>query len=95
MTDAVRYEARPDGIAVITIDRESRILSVNSSATRMFGSSASEMRGRSLTMPMPAAPRPGRGAVAATPSTPMAPRGCWDSSCHSHDAGDAPSSAES
>jgi PAS domain S-box-containing protein len=40
--------------AVITIDRRSRIRFVNPSASRMFGYSASEMLGQSLTMLMPA-----------------------------------------
>ncbi len=39
--------------AVITIDRRSRILFVNQSTSRMFGFSASEMLGHSLTMLMP------------------------------------------
>jgi PAS domain S-box-containing protein len=39
--------------AVITIDAQSRILFVNPSASRMFGYSAAEMLGRSLTMLMP------------------------------------------
>ncbi len=39
--------------AVITIDRHSQILFVNESASRMFGYTASEMLGRSLTMVMP------------------------------------------
>jgi PAS domain S-box-containing protein len=41
--------------AVITIDGESRILFVNSSASRMFGYAPGEMLGRSLTMLMPEA----------------------------------------
>jgi PAS domain S-box-containing protein len=39
--------------AVVTIDGRSRILYVNPSASRMFGYSASEMLGRSLTLLMP------------------------------------------
>ncbi len=39
--------------AVITIDAQSRILYVNTSALRMFGYAASEMLGQSLTMLMP------------------------------------------
>jgi len=39
--------------AVITIDRESRILFVNESTSRMFGYSAAELVGHSLTLVMP------------------------------------------
>jgi PAS domain S-box-containing protein len=43
--------------AVITIDADSRILYVNPSASRMFGYSAPEMLGQSLTLLMPEALR--------------------------------------
>jgi PAS domain S-box-containing protein len=43
--------------AVITIDTRSRILFVNPSASRLFGYSASEMLGESLTLLMPEAMR--------------------------------------
>ena len=51
--EAHRILAETAADAVFSIDRRSRILFVNPSAEKMFGYSAAEMLGRSLTMVMP------------------------------------------